>query len=296
MGEIVFTSYLSHGAPTSLVEKTAIHAVYEKLGKILSERGVDTVVISSPHYIAEGEFEIESREDIPCIQDYYGFPEEMYGYSYQAKNNLDLVSRIVEEAKLAGLRVRRSESWGLDHGAWLPLYFMFPQREVKVVPVSITAASPQDHFNFGEAIHRAVSKGGKTVAVIGTGSPLHRLDLIRFGYYGSEKFEPGEEFDDKLIETIRTGDFNKILGIGREYPALFHAAAPEGNLNPLFVALGATDHARFIGRTVLHEFMYFGVSLVVTLLGAEEGLLDSLVDRAALHPAKPCESSGERTV
>lgn len=277
MGKIILTTYISHGAPTSLVEKTKIHDVYISLGQALKEQGVDTVVISSPHYFSHGKFEIESRENIPCIQDYYGFPDELYKFSYDANNNLSLVSEIMDQSKSAGIDVIRSNSWGLDHGAWLPLYFMFPERDVKVVPVSITSASPEDHFRFGQVIKSAVDRTGDKVAIIGTGSPVHRLDLIRYGYYGEDKFEPGERFDEKLIETIATGDFEKILNIQKEYSSLFHAAAPEGNLNPLYTVLGASDKNQFIGKTILHEFMYYGVSLVVMVLSAEETFRDSLI-------------------
>lgn len=281
MGKTVLTSYISHGAPTSLVERTAIHAVYEKLGRLLTQRGVDTVVVSSPHYFSNGRFEVESREEVPCIQDYYGFPEELYKYSYEARNNTDLVAGIVDAARAKGVDVLQSASWGLDHGAWLPLYFMFPERNVKVVPVSINSSSPEEHFKFGEAIKSAMENTDGTFAVLGTGSPVHRLDLMRFGYYGEEKFEPGERFDDKLIEAVESGEPERVLNIDEEHASLYRAAAPEGRLNPLFIALGASDKNEFTGRTILHEFMYYGVSLVVTILSAEKAILDSLLSPGA---------------
>lgn len=276
MGKIILTAYISHGAPTSLVERTRIHDVYEVLGMLLKEQGVDTIVVSSPHYLSRENFAVESREDVPCIQDYFGFPQELYEYSYEAKNNRTLASEIVKGAGEIGLPVAESDDWGLDHGAWLPLYFMFPERGVKVVPVSITAATPRAHFKFGEAIRSAAEKAGGKIAVLGTGSPVHRLDLIRYGYYGEEKFEPGVEFDKKLIETVAFGDVDRVLNIREEYPSLYRAAAPEGKLNPLYTALGASDMGEFVGKTILHEFMYYGVSLVATILSAEAGLLGSL--------------------
>lgn len=277
MGKIVLTSYISHGAPTSLVERTGIHDIYEKLGRLLTQRGVDTVIVSSPHFFSNGSFEVESREEIPCLQDYYGFPKELYDYSYEAKNNIGLVAGIVEAARTRGIDVVESRSWGLDHGAWLPLYFMFPERNIKVVPVSINSTDPETHFHFGEAIRAATDKTDGTFAVLATGSPVHRLDLIRFGYYGEEKFGPGERFDDKLIGTIETGDPERIMNIEAESSSLFHAAAPEGKLNTLFIALGTSDMNGFIGKTILHEFMYYGVSLVATILSAEGELKDSLL-------------------
>ncbi len=280
MGKIVFTSYISHGAPTSLVERTSIHGVYEKIGKTLTERGVDTIIVSSPHYFTQGQFEIEAREEIPCIQDYYGFPEELYRFSYNGLNNVPLAEQILDAAVGRGLNAAGSRSWGLDHGAWLPLYFMFPERNVKVVPVSMTSASPAEHIRFGEAIRAAADRVEGTFAVIGTGSPVHRLDLIRYGYYGDEKFEPGARFDEKLIETIASGDQAKITSIAEDNASLFRSAAPEGRLNPLYTALGASDMKSFVGTTILHEFMYFGVSLVATILSGESRVIAPLVGGA----------------
>lgn len=278
MGKTVLTLYISHGAPTSLVERTKIHDVYESVGRVLKERGVDTIVISSPHYFSSGEFEVETRESIPCIKDYLGFPEDLYRFSYEGKNNSTLACEIIKQSEAEGIDVIESRTWGLDHGAWLPLYFMFPERDVKVVPVSITSASPQDHFRFGSAIKSAADEIDGTVAIVGTGSPVHRLDLVRYGYYGEDKFEPGERFDEKLIEAVASANTDRILNVQREYPSLFRAAAPEGNLNPLYIALGASDRHQFMGKTVLHEFMYYGVSLAAIILSAEERLQKSLVN------------------
>lgn len=281
MGNIILTTYISHGAPTSLVERTRIHDIYEGLGRLLTERGIDTIIVSSPHYVSHGNFEVDLRESIACIQDYYGFPEELYKFSYVAKGNLELAAEIVRAAEERRLPVSGSASWGLDHGAWLPLYFMFPERSVKVVPVSITEGTPEQHFEFGKAIRAAAGKVDGTFAFMGTGSPVHRLDLMRFGYYGKEKFEPGSEFDRKLIEIVGTRDFGRTLKIQEEFPSLFRAAAPEGGLRPLFTALGASDELNFVGKNLLDEFMYYAVSLVALVLGATPELRDQILKLGA---------------
>jgi hypothetical protein len=53
-------------------------------------------------------------------------------------------------------------------------------------------------------------------------------------------------------------------------PEIRRAAAPDGNLNPLYIALGTSDKRHFMGKTVLHEFIYYGVSLAAIVLSAEE--------------------------
>ena len=40
--------------------------------------------------------------------------------------------------KAAGLSSEEDDTWGFDHGSWIPLYLMYPKAEVPVLQVSIT--------------------------------------------------------------------------------------------------------------------------------------------------------------
>lgn len=79
----------------------------------------------------------------------------------------------------------------------------------------------------------------------------------------------GHPVDQKLIEAIASRDIEGMKRIREDFPSLFHSAAPEGRLNPLYTALEASDKRTFIGKTIVHEFMHYGVSLVATILSAE---------------------------
>ena len=232
MGKIVLTSYISHGAPTSLVERTKIHDVYESLGECLKSAGWIPWLFPR-RIISRMRNSKLSREKIfLASRIIMGFPEELHKFSYEAKNNTKLVSEIIKRSKEAGIDVAESKSWGLDHGAWLPLYFMFPKRDVKVVPVSITGANPQIILNLALRLNRqwkklmVLSQLSELVRRF-TGSILFGTDIM--AKTGSNL---GTKFDEKLIEVVASGDLGTILNIQKEFPSLFQAAAPEGNLNP----------------------------------------------------------------
>ncbi len=224
--------FISHGSPTILTEENKWKDLLRNIGKDVMEKyKPDTIIVSSPHFISwSGDYYIENSEKLECIQDYYGFPEETYKYCYEAYNDVELVNEIVMASD--GI-IKEDNRWGLDHGAWIPLLFMFPEYKPKVVTISITDNSPESHYAIGEKIRNAVEKLGRKVLFLATGSPTHRLDLFYF------KITPKPtNFDIILMDMIKSGEFDKILRINELYPKEYQTAMPEGNLNTLYILLG----------------------------------------------------------
>jgi len=55
------------------------------------------------------------------------------------------------------LRARSHEERGLDHGAWIPLLYMFPNG-IKTAPISITEASPETNIEMGESNRKCIAR------------------------------------------------------------------------------------------------------------------------------------------
>ncbi|ACP34982.1 Extradiol ring-cleavage dioxygenase class III protein subunit B [Sulfolobus islandicus Y.G.57.14] len=224
--------FISHGSPTILIDENKWKDLLRRVGKEIEEKyKPETIIVSSPHFVSWTEtFYIESSEKLECIQDYYDFPDETYKYCYNALNDTELVEEIVKNAEG---KVVKDDKWGLDHGAWIPLFYMFPEYKPKVVTISITDNSPESHYEIGEKIRKAVEKLGRKAVFLATGSPTHRLDLFYF------KITPKPtKFDAILMDLIKSGEFEKILKISELYPKEYQTAMPEGNLNTLHMLLG----------------------------------------------------------
>ncbi len=250
---VVRSLFVSHGSPTILVEDDPWKQLLADLGRRLSsEFRPDAVVVISPHFVSwRREFLVETQQRLPCIQDYYGFPDELYSHCYSTDNDQELAQRVIEAGRNAGLTVRGDDRWGLDHGAWIPLSYMFPNG-IRTVPVSISAeASLMDHVEVGKAIAKAV--GEKRVVVLGTGSPTHRLDLM---YLGARPRR--STFDELLRKTLEAGDMDSLLGLHETKE--WTEAQPEGSLKPLYVAVGAAGTAR--ARVLGEESPWAGVSMM----------------------------------
>lgn len=89
----------------------------------------------------------------------------------------DLGRRLVAEM-LNTVDVAYCEEWQFDHGIIVPLHFLDPENEMKVIPVNINCQGPpltplHRAWAFGEAIRRAADKVPERIALIATGGISH---------------------------------------------------------------------------------------------------------------------------
>lgn len=226
---------------------------YRAIGNLLKSRSVETVIVMSPHFVSwKDRILVQTTEKLECIQDYYGFPDELYKYCYSARNDVELALALLEQG---GNIFRETSSWGLDHGAWIPLMYMFPDG-VRSVAVSISMEDPSYHSSVGREIRRIAEKvGRKRVAFIGTGSPTHRLDAL---YMTEGKWDRPTPFDRLLMDAVEKGDCSEILSLHMKRE--WSVAQPEGNLAPLYSAMGFADTCR--GKVMKYAIPWPGVSMI----------------------------------
>lgn len=217
----------------------------------------DAILVASPHWFSLEGFRVHEGERPPCLHDFYGFPRQLYEVQYEAPGDSVLARLIVQEGRRRGIDVETTTDWGLDHGAWATLLHVAPSANIPVVPMSITALPAEDHLAWGEAIRAAVAKSGKRVAFVSTGSIAHRLDRLDFS--GGTPWPEGEQIEREIIDLI----------LARKYDALVHfdrdkwmEVAPEGDLGPLFIMLGALGQT-FAPRLVAYEQAFGSVGMAI---------------------------------
>jgi len=238
-----------------LVGENKWKKVWRKIGeRIRREFDPETVIVMSPHFVSWRGFRIEVQKRLACIHDYYGFPEELYKFYYSADNDVNIVMEILKMSKMRGFNINEDTSWGLDHGAWIPLLYMFPEG-IKTVVLSISADNDlKDHYKLGEIVGEIIND--KRILVMGTGSPTHRLDL----YYLGEKGEKSK-FDSMLLEIIQKGDIEGLFKLKNSKEWL--DAQPEGELKPLFFVMGSAKFKK--AEIIEYDTPWSGVSMVTIL-------------------------------
>lgn len=203
-------------------ERDAIRTIdaVKKVAKDIAADKPTTIILSSPHS--------------PCFRDYvyltdvktlwgnftgFGCPEIRLSF----ENNLELLSSLVEKAKKAGISAGSLSEEGkrnyritdqLDHGAFVPLYFIEQEwKYFQLVLISTPFFPLKEIYAFGNCIRDAVCESDENVVYIASGDLSHRLTQdAPAGYHPK-----GREYDEYLVERLRTGDTEGLLQTGEDF-------------------------------------------------------------------------------
>ena len=229
----------------------------ESFGNEISGK-IDAAVIMTPHFRTSGSFGIVSAPRLKQIFDFYGFPPNFYKVRYEPPGDPELAEQITELGTRNGIRVGAVDNWGLDHGAWSPLFHIFRDANVPILPVSICPSLGIDaHISLGKLMHSASLK--KNLCIIASGSIIHRLDLFQSGNHHTPP--AAIEYLDLCISSFKEGNWNKIRNAS---PDILHAAAPEGDNLPLRFIEGVVGE-NYKARVLANEIEFNAASLTTVI-------------------------------
>lgn len=235
------------------IKHTATERALEDLGQRIKP-SLDGVFVVSPHFVTGNAFGVVDAELPQQIFDFSGFPREFYEIKYTPRGIPHMARSIVENGSLEGIPVAGVRNWGLDHGAWSPLYRMFPDQDVPVLPVSIAPSlGPEKHEKLGKVL-RISMEGGDYMLLV-TGSIIHRLDLwVR----GSQKVpENAKKYLNEVTGHMLASRWEQIWHIPRD---LYRSASPEGGEYPFRILSGALG-MDYEGKLLASEVEFGSASL-----------------------------------
>ena len=244
--------FLSHGAPTLPLEGGETGAAWRRLGERLPRP--TSILMISAHW--ETAVPTVSRAVRPeTIHDFSGFPAELYRLRYDSPGAPQMAEAAAAALQQAGSAVQLDDSHGLDHGAWVPLSFMYPEANVPVAQLSLQPGrDPAWHFALGRALRPLRAQG---VLIVGSGAITHNLRAI----FRHPQNEPAPawvtEFRDWVAARIGEGDLEALLDYRSRAPHAAENHPTDEHLLPLFVALGAAGN--IAGAQHLNPVMTFGL-------------------------------------
>jgi 4,5-DOPA dioxygenase extradiol len=247
----VSSIFVSHGAPTLLIEDLPVRTFLKEAGQSLGRP--EAIVAFSAHSVSD-RLVVSGAEKLRQVYDFWGFPSQLYDVRYEPPGSPLIAESVVKLLEGAHIEVERSAQTGIDHGMWVPLSLMYPNADVPVVPVTINAhMDPQRHLEIGEALRPLQDR---EVLIVASGGLTHNLG--QFGMY-PRNGEPPEyvsafaDWAERWLTAGRVGDLVRwreiIPHAARNHPTPEHFI-------PLFVAMGAGSSRR---SAALHRSYAYGV-------------------------------------
>ena len=126
-------AYVSHGAPTSAIEKDQYAQALAELGRSLPRP--KAVVAVADSWRTPGAVRVSAAARHVNMRKFNGAPPALSGLSYQPPGEPELARRLVDDLKAAGFEAFPDQVRGLEPGTWIPLALAFPEADVPVVQV-----------------------------------------------------------------------------------------------------------------------------------------------------------------
>jgi 4,5-DOPA dioxygenase extradiol len=198
--------FIGHGSPMNALADNEFTRAWRDIAHRFPKPRA--IVCISAHWETKGVL-ITAAEHQRTIHDFYNLPPELYAITYPAPGAPKLAKTI--EALLAPGARADLDSWGLDHGAWSVLRFMYPEADIPVVQVSQDIRrSPSGHYDIGKAI---ASLRRQNVLVLGSGNIVHNLQHHRGA---SAPVDWATRFNDAVKAKIAAKDHAALI----DYPSL----------------------------------------------------------------------------
>lgn len=247
--------FISHGSPDLMLRNTPAKLFLENLAKALPLP--KAILIISPHWSTE-QLAITSNIDKKTIYDFGGFPQALYQMNYPSPSDENLALEIKTLIENHHLKVYNDPKRGLDHGAWMPLSLIYPNKEIPVIQLSLLyQKEPMFQYNLGKIL-RLIRP--QNVLIIASGTFTHNLrdsfNLMKNHQY--EKQLPYTKdfvkwFDDNL-------NHDEMLFDYRHLAPNYHENHPtDEHFLPFFITLGTKfDNEKLIK---IHDSVDAGMSM-----------------------------------
>ena len=226
--------FLGHGSPMNAIEDTAYSRAWTELGRTLPRP--KAILVVSAHWMTRGTTLVDVSAMPKTIHDFYGFPDALFAQRYPAQGAPEMAREVV--SLLASHHAEEDDTWGLDHGAWTVLKFLYPGADVPVFQVSIDMGRGLEHqLEIGRTLSELRDRG---VLILGSGNVVHNLGAMKWGQV-ARPHDFALEFDTLFADRLGDRDLAALAdrqGLG---PLLRMAHPSVDHYMPALTIAGASD-------------------------------------------------------
>ncbi|MGH1464812.1 MAG: 4,5-DOPA dioxygenase extradiol [Cognatishimia sp.] len=224
--------FLGHGNPMNAINDTVYSRSWTELGRTLPRP--QAILVVSAHWMTRGTTLVDVSAMPRTIHDFGGFPQALHRQQYSVPGNPELAREVV--SLLASHHAQEDDRWGLDHGAWTVLKFLYPQADVPVFQLSIDMTRDlPEHLEIGRALSELRDRG---VLILGSGNVVHNLSTLRVG---GKPDDWAVEFDALFADRLVDRDFASLTDRHKLGSLLKMAHPTLDHYLPALTVVGASD-------------------------------------------------------
>jgi 4,5-DOPA dioxygenase extradiol len=228
------TLFLSHGSPMHALDAGDAGKAWQAIAAALPRPRA--VLMVSAHWETSLPM-LTGATQLQTIHDFGGFPAPLYKLRYDAPGSPQLADEAAALLRDAGIAASINGVRGIDHGAWVPLRWMYPDVDVPVVQLSVQPSlGTQHHLQVGQTL-RALTEHG--VLVVGSGHVTHNLRDWMMNRDAPQPLPYVTAFSQWLEQSLFSHDEHALLAYRDAAPSATRAHPTEEHFLPLYVALGA---------------------------------------------------------
>lgn len=182
-------TFIGHGSPMNTLEQNRYTRAWSEFA---AKQPVPQAILAiSAHWYINASA-VTSMTHPRVIHDFYGFPQELFDFDYDAPGSPEVARRVAEIAQPTTV-ILDDDTWGIDHGTWSVLAHMYPEANVPVVQLSIDASKDIDyHVELGAKLAPLMDED---ILIVASGNVVHNLGAVAWGA-GEQGFDWAQRFDD----------------------------------------------------------------------------------------------------
>ncbi len=261
MGEIVLAAKITH-VPTMLLSlqpgkffgcrQQAIDG-HKEMAKRARAAGADTIVVLDTHWLVNAGYHVNSCAEFQGTYTSHEFPHFIQNLDYKYTGNPALGDAIADKAVEKGVFTLSHQvpSLTLEYGTLVPMMFMNPESDLKVVSVAAwcTVHSIESSKLLGEAIAEAIKESDSKVMLVASGSLSHKIWANEEYEANDGAFNISSEFnrqnDLRVLELWQKGEMATFLKMLPEYAK---ACNGEGGMHDTAMLFGALGWDNYTGK------------------------------------------------
>jgi len=235
---------------------------YDNCRARIKEQKPDVILVHSPHWQTVVGHHMLATPRLEGLSVDPIFPH-LFRYRFGMDVDVELAAAIHDEARGLGLTARKmtNPSFRVDYGTIVSLHMMNPDWDIPVVGLSANNSpyfyddqvGQEEMTKLGEATRRAIEQTGRraVLAASNTLSHFHFAkepnpelpeDMSREHVYSQSQYE----WDVKIINLLRAGRIQELLGILPDFMREAFAEVKAGSLTWMLSAMGFPEKAAIL--------------------------------------------------